>query len=72
MLFTKNMKSWLRCHAQEHYQHAKNYHIWALGSDTNEKATELELCADEHRVFAQMLENLAKGDYYTFNRKEMK
>jgi hypothetical protein len=60
MELTEKMKTWLNQHAQEHYQYAKNCHIWALSSDTNDEATELELCADEHRAFARTLENLAK------------
>lgn len=71
MMLTENMKSWLKQIAQEHYGSAKKNHIWAMGSLTNEEATELELLADEHMDFARMLDNLAKGDYYTFNRKEI-
>lgn len=71
MMLTENMKSWLKQTAQEHYKAAKNNHIWAMGSRTTEEATQFELCADEHRAFARMLENLANGNYYTFNRSEV-
>lgn len=61
MELTENMKLFLKQDAQEHYKQAKNHHIWAMGSRTNEEATQLEQLADEHRALAHMLENLANG-----------
>lgn len=61
---TENMKTWLKdiylSAAVEQRSAASNYHLFALGSDSNEKATQFEELADEHREFAHILECLAK------------
>ena len=61
---TETMKLWLKKlyleAAEEHYGAASNEHLWALGSDNTEAAMLHEMNADEHRVFAMMLEDMAK------------
>ena len=61
MKLTENMRLFLKQDAQEHYNKARNHHIWAMGCHTNEEAIQLEQLADEHRALAHMLENLANG-----------
>ena len=62
MKLTANMKEFLKQDAKEHYNTARNCHIWALGSSDDKEACELEVIADEHRALAQLLEKLAKKD----------
>ena len=63
-MLTENMKMWLqqmyRNEAKEQRGTASNCHIFALGSDTQEDAEQFEQFADEHREFANILENMAK------------
>jgi hypothetical protein len=62
---TETMKIWLKelylDAAKEHYGAARNEHLWALGSDTNEEAAQHECYADENRAFAMMLEDMANN-----------
>lgn len=37
----------------ELYDNARNFHLWALGSDDNEEATEYEITADAFRILAR-------------------
>ena len=61
---TENMKTWLKdiylTAAVEQRSAASIYHLFSLGSDSNEKATQFEELTDEHREFAHILECLAK------------
>lgn len=63
-VLTENMKIWLKElyleQVTEHLATASNCHMFALGSETNESATQFEEFADEHREFAHILECLAK------------
>lgn len=56
---TKTQKKWLKellnDEADNALARAKNNHIWAMGSKTNEEATEHELIADELRGYAKAL-----------------
>ena len=60
---TENMKLWLKelylNEAEEHFTTAKNEHLCALGSPTNEASMLHELNADEHRAFANILKSMA-------------
>ena len=62
---TENMKLWLKKlyleAADEHREAARNCHIFAMGSETQESAIQFESFADEHREFANKLEDLAKA-----------
>ena len=62
-MMTENMKIWLRAlyldAAEQHYGAASNEHLWALGSDNDEEAMLHEMNADENRVFAMLLEEMA-------------
>lgn len=62
-MLTETMKIWLqelyRTAAKEHRGAASNCHIVALGSD-DENAVQFEGFAEEHRDFAEILEDLAK------------
>ena len=59
-----DMNLWLaqlyRAGHDEHIESAKNHHIWALGSKTDEESTYYELLSDEHRTFANMCKNMAR------------
>lgn len=61
---TENMKLWLQKlyldAADEHHEAAKNCHIFAMGSETQESAIQFEAYADEHREFVRILEGMAK------------
>ena len=56
---TKTQKKWLKellnDEADNALAQAKNNHIWAMGSKTNEEATKHELMADELRGYAKVL-----------------
>lgn len=60
---TENMKIWLKKlytnEAEEHFAIANNEHLCALGAPTNEASMLHEMNADEHRVFAHMLIEMA-------------
>lgn len=62
---TENMKSWLNelylSEADNHLETAKNEHLWALGSSTDEAVMLHEMNADEHRMFANMLKAMANN-----------
>lgn len=64
IVLTENMKIWLKelylKQAEEHREAAKNCHIFALGSETQESSVQFEEYADEHKEFAHILECLAK------------
>ena len=64
VVLPETMKIWLKDlylrAAEEHNEAAKNCHIFALGSETNEGAVQFEQFADEHKEFAHILECLAK------------
>lgn len=59
-----DMNLWLaqlyRAGHDEHMELAKNHHIWALGSKTNEESVYYELLSDEHRAFANLCKNMAR------------
>lgn len=61
---TENMKMWLKDlylhEAEEHRIVASNYHLWALGSKTQEDAIMYETYAEENKEFANILEIMAK------------
>lgn len=61
---TENMKIWLKRlyleQAEEHLATASNCHLWALGSETTESATQFEEFAEEHRDFAHILRCMAE------------
>lgn len=44
----------------EHIKAAKNCHLWAMGSNTNEESLEYELQSDQHRAFANMCREMAR------------
>lgn len=60
---TENMKLWLKelylNEAEEHFATAKNEHLYALGVPTNEASILHEMNANEHRVFAHILIEMA-------------
>jgi len=62
-VLTETMKIWLKelylKTATDHKDAAYTCHLWALGSEDNESATQWEIYADEHREFAHILECLA-------------
>ena len=45
---------------KEHINEARNCHIWALGSNTNEESTQYELQCSKHRAFAKMCKEMAE------------
>lgn len=61
---TENMKIWLKelyeNEANDHFETARFEHLCALGSPTDEASMLHEMNADEHRVFAMILEDMAK------------
>lgn len=56
---TTNIKSWFISLIEEEMDDtlatARNEHLWAMGSDTTEEATQHENYADEHRLYYQFL-----------------
>lgn len=60
---TYNQKTWLKAlyfnAASEFRDGARNMHIMAMGSETQESAVKLEQYADEQRQFAQVLTDMA-------------
>lgn len=46
--------------AEEHAVAASNEHLWALGSDDPESATQHEQQAEEHRDLAEMYRKMAE------------
>ena len=61
---TENQKMWLtnllENEAEEALGAASNEHLWALGSDTMESATQHEMHADENREYANLLRDIIK------------
>ena len=61
---TENMREWLKelylNEAEEHRTAANNCHVWALGSPTQEGATQWTEYEHEHMEFAKTLEVMAK------------
>lgn len=62
--YTETMKIWLRelylKEAEDHRVTASNCHLTSLGSE-GESAAQWEYYAEEHRCFADKLEELAKS-----------
>lgn len=61
---TENMVEWLKNlyleAAKEERATASNYHLWALGAETQEMSEKFEEIAGEHMEFAHILGLLAK------------
>lgn len=62
-VLTEVMKEWLKKlyldAVEEHRAEAKNCHLFALGSETQEMSIQFEEMAGEHMEFAYILECLA-------------
>ena len=61
---TENMIEWMKEMyleaAKDELDTASNYHIFALGSDTQESVEQWEEYAEEHREYAEILKNMAE------------
>lgn len=62
---TDNIRFWLEQlyvnEIEEVSVAASNEHLWALGSNTTEEATQHEMNADELRKYIQILNNLKEN-----------